>query len=152
MKMNKKIAALIFGATMMTGAVCSASVPDSDIAAGGIAPGSSLASAKSAYPDMTQRDHDTFVIRDGFVIDIDDKRPDVIEEIKIYTNNGVKTPKGIGVGSSEYALNDAYGAADKVDHDYDETEYVYYNANRTMKMKFEVVSGIITKITCELRD
>ena len=56
------------------------------------------------------------------------------------------------MGMSEAVLSDVYGSADKVDRDYDDTEYVYYSSDYSKKMEFKVVNGTIVKIKCELRD
>ena len=152
--MKKKFAALT--AAVMTFAVASvgsAYVDDSAIALGDIAPGSSLAAVKAKYPDMRQIDDDSFALANGFVIDVDEKNPDVIEEVKVYSSaSGIETPAGIGVGSSAFALNDAYGKADKIEKDRYDTEYIYYNSTRTKKLEFKVIDGVIRKIICELRN
>ena len=148
--MKKKIAA-VFAALTVAASVCSAYVDDGQIALGEITPGSSFAALKEKYPDMRQIDEDSYVLANGFVVEKDTRNPDVIEEVKVYANNGIVTPAGLGVGSSAFALNDAYGKADKVDKDRYDTEYIYYNATRTKKLEFKVIDGVITKITCELR-
>ena len=150
--MKKKLTAVFAALTVAASlSVCSAYVDDAQIALGGITPGASFASVKEKYPDMRQIDEDGYVLSNGFVIDIDERNPDVIVEVKIYANNGIETPAGLHVGSSAFALNDAYGKADKVDRDRYDTEYIYYNATRTKKLEFKVIDGVITKITCELR-
>ena len=44
------------------------------------------------------------------------------------------------------------GRADKVDRDYDDTEYIYFSSDYRLKMEFKVVGGTIVKIKCEMRD
>ena len=42
--------------------------------------------------------------------------------------------------------------ADKVDRDWNDTEYVYYSNEHRMKLEFKVVDNIIVKISCEIDD
>ena len=151
--MKKKTAFLtaLFGLIAMPFA--SATVPDEQIALDGIAPGAAIDDVKAKYPAMRRIDGDSYLVADGFVVEADEYRPKVVEEVKVYSNNKtVKTTAGVGVGLPESELNSAYGTADKIDRDRYEVEYIYYNDSHTLKMKFKVVNDIIQKITCELKN
>ena len=152
LKIKKILSVLVGGVVLVAGTACFANVSDDAIVLGSVAPGSSFAAVRAQYPDIRQIDEDTFVISDGFAVDVDEHRLDIVDEVKVYSDNGIKTPAGVGVGSPEHMLNNVYGKADKVDFDSDDTEYVYYNVNRTKKMEFKVVGGVIIKITCEMRN
>ena len=75
----------------------------------------------------------------------------VVNEIST-CSEAIVTPGGVRVGQAAEILNSTFGKADKVDRDYNEVEYKYYSADRSKKIEFKVVNGIIAKITCELND
>ena len=152
--MKKKIAALAAAAFVLTGAAVGfAAVDKSAVSLGGIAPGDELTAVRAKYPNIRQIDDDSYSLGNGFVVEVSDRHPGIVEEVKVYNgNNSIETPAGITVGTSAFALNDAYGKADKVDKDRYDTEYTYFTADRSMQIEFKVIDGVITKITCELRD
>ena len=147
--MKKKAAALMTGLMMTASAICFASVPSGSIALEGVAPGSSVeaAKAKLGTPSFAG---DKLYFPNGIVIDVADHNPNLVEEIETYSAGA--TPGGVKVGMSESVLSDVYGRADKVDRDYDDTEYTYFSSDYRLKMEFKVVGGTIVKIKCEMRD
>ena len=147
--MKKKIAALMAGLMMAASTVCFASIPGSSIALEGVAPGSSVevAKAKLGTPNYAG---DKLYFPNGIMIDVADYNPSLVDEIETYSAGA--TPGGVKVGMSESVLSDVYGRADKVDRDYDDTEYTYFSSDYRLKMEFKVVGGTIVKIKCELRD
>ena len=151
--MQKNLIAFFAATAVFVGAATgSASVDKSAVALGGIAPGMDFATVKAQYPDMRQIDDDSYSLGNGFVIELGERNRDIIEEVKVFAGaNGIETPAGIGVGASAFALNDVYGKADKIEKDRYDTEYKYYTADRSMKMEFKVIDGVIRKIVCELR-
>ncbi len=131
--------------------MCCAAVPDESIALDGVAPGSSVEAAKAKLGTPSYRG-DKMLFSNGLIIDVDEHRPDVVEEVFTKTAGGAATPGGVQVGMAESVILDIYGQPDKLDRDPDDTEYVYYSSNYGKKMKFKVVGGNIVKIQCELRD
>ncbi len=148
--MKKKVTALLAGLTVMASA-CYATVPDSSIALEEVAPGSSVEAAKARLGEPGYRG-DKLIFPNGVVVDVDEHRPDVVEEVYTKTAGGAATPGGVQVGMAESVILDVYGEPDKLDRDYDETEYVYYSSDYGKKMEFKVEGGTIVKIQCELRD
>ena len=152
--MKKSLIALGAAAFVFAGASTGlAAVDKSAVALGGVAPGMDFAAVKALYPDMRQIDDDSYSLGNGFVIELSERNRNIVEEVKVSGGaNNIETPAGLRVGSSAFALNDAYGKADKVDKDRYDTEYKYYTADRSLKLEFKVIDGVITKITCELRN
>ncbi len=148
--MKRKVTALLAGLTIMA-SMCCAAVPDESIALDGVAPGSSVEAAKAKLGTPSYRG-DKMLFSNGLIIDVDEHRPDVVEEIFTKTAGGAATPGGVQVGMAESVILDVYGQPDKLDRDSDDTEYVYYSSDYGKKMKFKVVGGNIVKIQCELRD
>ena len=149
--MKKAILAGALGAMLAISAVGLAKVPADQVALAGIAPGVNIESVKAALGEPTYAGGETLSFANGLVVKVDEDRPGIVEEV-IARQAGLSTPGGVSVGMSEGVLNDAYGKADRVDRDYDDTEYTYLSEDRTKKIEFKVVGGFITKISCELRD
>ncbi|WP_027406965.1 hypothetical protein [Anaerovibrio sp. RM50] len=148
--MKKMIIASVAGLTMAASALCCAMVSPDVIAISGVAPGSSVteATAKLGNPQYAG---DKIYFSNGIVIERSDYNPNMVEEIETYTAGNV-TPAGIQVGMNEASITAAYGAPDKIDRDYDDTEYTYYSTDYFKKLEFKVVGGNIVKIKCKLRD
>lgn len=146
--MKKKILAVLAGMMTMTAAVCYATVPADNIAIADVAPGSSVEAAKQKLGTPNQHG-DKLFFPNGIVIEVDDYNRSMVEDIE--TRSAGATPAGITVGMKESAITQAYGNPDKLDRDYDDTEYTYYSADYTKKMEFKVINGNIVKIKCELR-
>lgn len=150
MKLNKKFTTLFMGAMMTYAAVAFASVAPQQVSLGGIEPGMSLEQAKSLGGEIVYADYEKTVFESGLIIKVDDERPGVVEEVMVKTGE-VQTPAGIALGMSAGKLNEAYGQADKVDVDHQDTEYKYFTADGAKEIEFTVKNGVITKIACELR-
>ncbi|SHL06304.1 hypothetical protein SAMN05216582_13810 [Selenomonas ruminantium] len=151
MKMNKRRIALLMGTLLAATTAAYASVTPQQVALGGIEPGMSLEQAKSLGGEVIYADYEKTLFKNGLIVKVDDKRPDIVEEIVLKTGE-VKTPAGITLGMSADKLNDAYGQADKVEVDRDDTEYKYRTADGRKEIEFTVKDGVIAKISCELRD
>ena len=146
----KKISALICGAVLATSAVCSATVSPDIISIGKIVPGMAVSEVISMYGQPVSKKGDELKFQ-GFTIEIDDKRPNIIEEVEVYGGT-LATPNGVQIGQSLEVLNKTYGTADKVDEDFNEVEYEYYSHDYSKTIKFEVRNGVITKIKCKIQD
>ena len=150
MKINKKLSALFFGTLLAAAATAFASVAPQQISLGGIEPGMSLEQAKNLGGEIVYADYEKTVFKSGLIIKVDDDRPGIVEEVVIKAGE-VKTPAGITLGMSADKLNVAYGQADQVDVDRQDTEYKYFTADGAKEIEFTVKNGVITKISCELR-
>ena len=148
--MKKRIIALTVGAMMALSVGCSARISSNQISLAGIEPGFTVEQVKQICGEPTYNNGETMAFGD-LVIKIDDDRPGIVEEV-ITRGGDISTPAGIKVGMSETALNGAYGMADDVDRDYNDTEYTYKSEDGRKKLEFKVVNGVIVKIKCELRD
>ena len=148
--MKKKVTALLAGLMVTASVFCAASVSSDAIAIDGVAPGSSVESARAKLGTPDAVAGDKIYFPNGIVIDVADHNPNLVEEIE--TRSAGATPGGVKVGMSESVLSEVYGTADKVDRDYDDTEYTYYSGDNSKKMEFKVVNGTIVEIKCELRD
>ena len=146
--MKRKILAVLAGMMTMTATVCYATVPTDSIAIANVAPGSSVEAAKQKLGTPNQSG-DKLFFANGIVIETADHNPSMVEEIE--TRSGGATPAGITIGMKESTITQTYGNPDKLDKDYDDTEYTYYSADYTKKMEFKVINGNIVKIKCELR-
>jgi hypothetical protein len=146
----KKFSSLICGAILATSAVCSATVSPDVISIGKIVPGMSVAEVISMYGQPLSKHGNEFKFQ-GFTIEVDDKRPNIVEEVEVYSGT-LATPNGVQIGQSLEILNKTYGTADKVDEDFNEIEYEYYSHDYSKKIEFEVKNGVITKIKCKIQD
>lgn len=146
----KNFAAIICGAVLATSAVCSATISPDLIAIDRAVPGMTVSELISIYGQPVSRHGDELRFN-GFTAEIDGHRSNIIEEIKVH-NGTLATPAGVRLGQSAEVLNRAYGIADKVDVEHDETEYEYYSHDYSKKIEFEVKNGVITKITCKFQD
>lgn len=147
MKFKSLAAAILCGAMIMFSSMCFATVNGGKIALGGIYPGMSASDLVDAFGQPSYKDGDDWTYQ-NFKVDIE---RGVVEEVSTRSET-ITTPDGVRVGLAADALNSTFGKADKVDRDYDDTEYEYYSTDRTKKIEFKVVNGIITKITCKIND
>ena len=143
----KILAALLCAAAILTSSLCFAAVDGGKIAIGGISPGISETDLINAFGQPTYRDGDDWTYQ-NFKVEVE---RGVVKEIST-TNPAITTPDGVRVGLAADVLNSTFGAADKIDHDYSDTEYKYYSTDRAKKIEFKVANGVIVKITCELND
>ncbi|MCR5833421.1 MAG: hypothetical protein K6G55_02035 [Selenomonadaceae bacterium] len=143
-----KLLTAILGIFILSGlSICSATVVDEKISLGGIAPGISEEVLTSIMGKPISRDDDDLIYK-NFTVEI---KGGIVEEISTRSDT-ITTPDGIRVGLDSQVLNSTFGKADKLDYDYDGVEYKYFNGNRTKKIEFKTVNGIITKISCKLVD
>ena len=149
--MKKKMMALLIGLTMAASAVCSAMIAPDGIAISGIAPGSSVTAATAKLGNPQYGGGDKMYFSNGISIERADHNPDLIEEVETIAP-GNATPGGVQVGMPETSITTTYGNPDKLDRDYDDTEYTYYSTDYFKKLEFKVVGGKIVKIKCKLRD
>lgn len=145
--MKDFLAAFICGALIVGTSLCFAAVEGGKIALGGISPGISAEDLINALGQPTRRDGDDWHYK-NFKVEV---KRGIVEEVST-RNETITTPDGVRVGQPAEALNPTFGKADNVDYDSDGVEYKYYSTDRTKKIEFKVVNGIISKITCEIND
>ena len=143
----KSLAAIICAVVLMTSSLCFAMVDGSKFALGAIFPGMSVQELTATCGQPTYADGDEWTYS-TFKVEIE---RGVVEKVSTLSDT-IATPDGIRVGQSADALNSTFGKADKVDRDYNDTEYEYYSTDGTKKIEFKIVNGVIAKITCSLRD
>lgn len=149
--MKKKIAGLL-GALMISSSIGFAAVASDQIALGGIVPGATLDEMIAVYGQPIQTDDDEYSFGTGFIVEVDDHNRNVIEKIVTLNDNGIGTPNGVHVGMNESVIQSTYGRPDKIDRDVYDTEYKYNSFDKTRKMEFKVVNGVIVKIKVEVKD
>ena len=145
--MRKTIAALMCGVMLLGSSFCLAAVDGGKIAIGSIYPGMSEQDLLNALGQPSYRDGDDWIYQ-NFKVEVEHGR---VEEVSTRSES-IMTPDGVRVGLAATALNSTFGSADKVDREYDGDEYEYYSTDGTKKIEFKVVNGVISKITCKLRD
>lgn len=143
----KSLAALVCGAIIFSSSLCLAAVDEEFIALGKIFPGMSTKDLTSAFgrPSYVKGDDWTYPT---FKVEIENG---VVEKVST-TSDTMMTPNGVRVRLAAEILNSTFGKADKFERDSDGDEYEYYSTDRTKKIEFKVVNGIIMKITCKLED
>ena len=146
----KKLAALICGAVLATSAVCSATVSPDTIGIGKLKPGMAVSEVISICGQPISRHGDELKFQ-GFTVEVDDHNKNIVKEIEVYGGT-LATPTGVRIGQGLDVLNKAYGTADKVDEDWDESEYEYYSHDYSKVIEFKVKNGVITKIECRQQD
>lgn len=143
----KVLTAVICGAIMLASTLCFAAVDGGKIALGGISPGMSETDLLNTFGQPNHRSGDDWTYP-NFKVEVE---RGIVKEIST-TSQAIATPGGVRVGQGAEALNTTFGRADKVDSDYNDTEYTYLSTDGIKKIEFKVVNGVIAKITCELRD
>lgn len=149
--MKKKAVAILAGLMMTASAACYAMIAPDGIAISGIAPGGSVAAATAKLGNPQYGGGDKLYFPNGIFIERAEYNPDLIEEVETMTA-GNATPGGVQVGMPEASIMSTYGNPDKLDRDYDDTEYTYYSTDFFKKLEFKVVGGKIVKIKCKIRD
>lgn len=147
--MRKKMAAL-FGVAMAVSCMALATVAPDQIALGGVTPGMSVSALTAACGEPQAKNGDDWIYP-AFKVKIDDDQPDVVESVSTSLPEAV-TPGGLSVGQPESVILHACGAPDKKETEHGETEYEYYSTDSATKLEIEVHSGLITKISCSVRD
>ena len=143
----KGLTALICGAILLSSSLCFATVDGGKIALGGISPGMSETDLINAFGQPVYRDGDDWTYQ-NFQVEVE---RGIVEKVSTRSDT-IITPNGVRVGQSAEALNSTFGKADKIDYDSDGVEYEYYSNDRTKKIEFKVVNGVIAKITCKIND
>ena len=143
----KSFAAVLCGAMILSSSLCLAAVDGGQIMLGRIFPGMSETALIDAFGQPVQRNGDDWTYQ-TFKVEVE---RGVVEKVSTRSDT-IITPNGVRVGQAAEALNSTFGKADKVDYDSDGVEYEYYSTDRTKKIEFKVVNGIIAKITCKIND
>ena len=143
----KNLAALVCGAILLSSSLCFAAVDGGQIALGRIYPGMSETELLNAFGQPVYRDGDDWTYQ-TFKVEVE---RGIVEKVSTRSDT-ITTPNGVRVGQAAEALNSTFGKADKVDYDSDGVEYEYYSTDRTKKIEFKVVNGIIAKISCSIHD
>lgn len=146
----KKFAALICGTALAVSSICSATVSPDKIGIGRAVPGMTVDQLISIYGQPLSRHGEDLIFRD-FKVEVDDDRPGIVDSIET-TSGAIATPTGVSVGQGAEILNNAYGAADKVDEEWNKTEYEYFSNDYSTKIEFVVKRGVIVEIKCKVRD
>ena len=143
----KSFAALLCGAVLLSSSLCLAAVDGGQIMLGKIFPGMSETELLNAFGQPVYRDGDDWTYQ-TFKVEVE---RGIVEKVSTRSDT-ITTPNGVRVGQAAEALNSTFGKADKVDYDSDGVEYEYYSTDRTKKIEFKVVNGIIAKISCSIHD
>ena len=143
----KKLAALVCGALLLSSSLCFAAVDGGQIALGKIFPGMSESELINAFGQPVYRDGDDWIYQ-TFKVEVE---RGIVEKVSTRSDT-ITTPNGVRVGQAADVLNSTFGKADKVDRDYNDIEYEYYSTDRTKKIEFKVVNGVIAKISCKVND
>ncbi|MBQ9496237.1 MAG: hypothetical protein IJR52_01530 [Selenomonadaceae bacterium] len=143
----KNLAALLCGVMILGSSLCFAAVDGGLIALGRIYPGMSETDLLNAFGQPVYRDGDDWTYQ-TFKVEVE---RGIVEEVST-RSDAITTPNGVRVGQAAESLNSTFGKADKVEQDKDGTEYKYYSTDRTKKIEFKVVNGIIAKINCSLNE
>ena len=146
----KKFLSVLCGVALFSSISFAAVSPDK-VALGKVVLGMSVSELVAAYGQPNYKHGDDWDYG-TFKVEIDDKvMGDIVEKVVTRTG-GIATPNGVAVGQNATVLNSTFGTADKVDYDHDGTEYEYFSTDRTKKIEFKVVNGVITKISCKIID
>lgn len=148
--MRKFFAALICGAMLLSSSLCmaSATLEAGKVIVGGIFPGMTVNQLIDGFGQPNYRDGDDWAYQ-NFTVEIE---RGIVEKVSTRSND-MPTPEGVRVGQAADVLNRSYGSADKVDYDDDgSVEYEYYSVDGSKKIEFTVMNGVITKISCSIRD
>lgn len=143
----KKFLSFLCGAILISSVSFAAVSPDK-IAIGKIFPGMSVNELISVCGQPNYKHGDDWDYG-NFKVEIE--HGNFVESI-VTRSAGISTPDGVSVGQNANILNSAFGSADKIDRDHDGDEYEYFSTDRTKKIEFKVVNGVIAKISCKVID
>ena len=143
----KNLAALLCGVMILGSSLCFAAVDGGLIALGKIYPGMSETDLLNAFGQPVSRDGDDWMYQ-TFKVEVE---RGIVEKVSTRSDT-ITTPNGVRVGQAAEALNSTFGKADKVEQKSDGIEYEYYSTDRTKKIEFKVVNGIIAKINCSVNE
>ncbi|MBR0289400.1 MAG: hypothetical protein IJQ82_10505 [Selenomonadaceae bacterium] len=143
----KNLAALICGVMFLSSSLCFAAVDGGLISIGKIAPGMSESDLIDAFGQPINKDGDDWTYQ-TFKVEVE---RGIVEKVSTRSDT-ITTPNGVRVGQAADVLNSTFGKADKVDRDYNDIEYEYYSTDRTKKIEFKVINGVIAEITCKIND
>ena len=143
----KNLVTLVCGAMLLSSSLCFAAVDDEQIALGKISPGMKANAVLNAFGQPTYRNGDDWTYP-NFKVEVEHG---IVEKVST-TSDTIMTPNGVRVGLAAEILNSTFGKADKVDNESSGVEYEYYSNDRTKKIEFKVVNGVIAKISCEIND
>ena len=146
----KIFAVALFVAAVAIASVAWAAVSPGQVALGGVVPGMSTGELVAGIGEPQVRNGDDWIYP-AFKVEIDDDRPGVVESVSTHIPDAA-TPAGLAVGQPESAIMTALGAPDRKEFDDGETEYEYYSSDFAKKLEIEVRGGVISKISCSLRD
>lgn len=155
--MKKLLSAYIFCFIVITTGICSASVPDEQVALGGISYQSSSSYVKSIYgePDrVTSTNNDPlyktvekYYYGNSFLVEFSNSKA---VWISISAHNGLATPAGVEVGMKMSTLHDVYGPPTKVARDRNGKVTMYYYGSYKSEyigLRFDIKNETITKIS-----
>lgn len=145
--MRNILTALLCGAMILSSTICFAMVDANKMVIGGMIPGIRSEDLISTFGQPTIKDGDEWTYK-NFKVEVE---RGVVTEVSTCSVT-ITTYDGVRVGLAATELNSTFGKADKVDQERDRVEYEYYSTDRTKKIKFKVVNGIISRITCKLVD
>ena len=143
--MRSILTAFLCGAMILNSTICFAMVDVSKMRVGGIMPGISSEDLVSTFGQPTIKDGDEWTYK-NFKVEV---KRGIVTEVSTCSVT-ITTYDGVRVGLAATELNSTFGKADKVDKEHDRVEYEYYSTDRTKKIKFKVVNGFISKISCKL--
>lgn len=144
--MRNILTAFLCGAMILSSTICFAMVDVNKMRIGGIMPGISAEDLISTFGRPTIKD-DEWTYK-NFKVEV---KRGIVTEVSTCSVT-ITTYDGVRVGLAATELNSTFGKADKVDQERDRVEYEYYSTDRTKKIKFKVVNGFISRITCKLVD
>ena len=157
MKRNwkKMVPMMALGVALLgNGAVSEAAVPQSELVLGGIEYNASRTYLESVYGTPTEDElkHSNLFAGEVRELEYGDSFElllvdGAVQNIEISRHNGIKTPKGIEVGSTLADVKAAYGEPDRVRHN----DYIYYvDGNMDLGFVFEIENNKVTEIEAGL--
>ncbi len=152
----KKFLSAILGAAILSGSVCSAAIPQSQLVLGGVEYGASISDVEKnlGQPEKSKTKTDKKHHAENYHGEkIKYKYGDLeiefvngkVYEIEVEDLSDAKTAAGIGIGADVSALEKAYGKADFIHED----KYIYCTEeNKNLGLVFEIKNGQVHEIKC----
>lgn len=161
--MKRLIVTICLGILAMASSICSAAIPQSELALGGITLSSSVQNARAVYGEPTRTETRTMPIwgrnvqfriyyfGNGSFYVIEADRDEIgIVTVMSDAANGIATPAGITVGMRRDAMLRTYGSPDAKYNNSDGSVSYTYRDNRKGRMpdelQFNVRNGKIIRI------
>lgn len=119
------------------------------MALGDVVPGIAINTVTEMYGEPNVAADQTLEYSNG--LDVKVGEGDLVRQVST-SFEGIYTPADVGVGMTDYMLNNAYGSASSVSDENGQTIYKYLSSDNRRSLEFVTSDGVIREIRCSLNN